>query len=345
MSLFEVKEIDREIYNSKIKEYLPARIIDAHSHVWLKDFKLPDGAKQRATAWSALIAEDSPIEELIETYNLLFEGKEVIPVIFGKPATNYDLGKCNKYVEKTGKENNFPTLFLSSPYMDEEEFEKSIIDGGHKGSKVYLNFSPSYIPGNEIRIFDFLPHHQLKVLDRHGWICMLHIPRPGRLKDPVNIAQLLEIEEKYKNIKLIVAHVGRAYAEEDMGDAFEKLGKTENMLFDISANVNSTVFVKLIETVGPKRILFGTDFPVFRMRGKRIVENGVYYNLIPKGLYGDVSGEKHMREVEEAISNTFTFMIYEEILAFKDASEKTGLTKNDIEDVFFNNAARIFNIK
>ena len=49
---------------------------------------------------------------------------------------------------------------------------------------------------------------------------MLHISRPARLKDPVNLAQLLEIEEKYPNVKLIVAHIGRAYTPEDIGDAY-----------------------------------------------------------------------------------------------------------------------------
>lgn len=38
---------------------------------------------------------------------------------------------------------------------------------------------------------------------------MLHIPRDGRLKDPVNLAQMMEIEEKYPKVKLIIAHVGR----------------------------------------------------------------------------------------------------------------------------------------
>ena len=57
------------------------------------------------------------------------------------------------------------------------------------------------IPSDEIPIFDFLPPHQLEVMDRHGWIVMLHIPRDGRLRDPLNLAQMLEIEQRYPRVQ------------------------------------------------------------------------------------------------------------------------------------------------
>jgi hypothetical protein len=47
-------------------------------------------------------------------------------------------------------------------------------------------------------------------MDRHGWIAMLHVPRAGRLRDPSNLEQIIEIERRYPNVKLIVAHVWRA---------------------------------------------------------------------------------------------------------------------------------------
>lgn len=76
---------------------------------------------------------------------------------------------------------------------------------------------------------------------------------------------------------------------------------------------------------------------------KRICENGKYINLIAKEAYGDVSNERHMREVPKEESDKFTFFIYEIIDAFRRAAEKTGLTDNDIEDVFYNNALRMIN--
>ena len=50
------------------------------------------------------------------------------------------------------------------------------------------------------------------------------------------MTQMIEIEKAYPNIKVIIAHVGRAYCPEDVGDAFETLAETRPMRFDISAN-------------------------------------------------------------------------------------------------------------
>jgi uncharacterized protein len=170
---------------------------------------------------------------------------------------------------------------------------------------------------------------------------ILHIPRDARLRDPVNLAQMLEIEARWPDARVVIAHVGRAYCPEDVGDAFTVLKRTERMMFDISANTNSEVFRRLIETVGPRRIVFGSDMPITRMRMRRICENGRYVNIVPRGLYGDVSDDPHMREADGAEAARLTFFLYEEIDAFRRAAEACGLTRPDIEDVFCRNARRL----
>ena len=343
--LFELKKIDLDFYQNIIRDFLPDRIIDIHTHVWLDKFRIPGvTAPERTVKWPSMVARDNSVEDLIETYRLMFPDKKVKALIFGEVSEEIDTKRGNEYVSGCSKKYGLPSLFVSRPEMSCAELEKAVEEGGFLGCKVYLNFSPHYIPENEIRIFDFLPHHHLEVLNRRGWIVMLHIPRPGRLKDPVNLAQMLEIEEKYPGVKLIIAHVGRAYCSEDMGNAFDVLSRTRNMLFDITANSNVQVFERLIETVGSERILFGSDLPILRMRARRICENGSYINLIPKGLYGDVSADGHMREVDGEEAEKLTFFMYEEINAFRIAAENMGLTRKQCEDVFYNNAAKLLHI-
>lgn len=339
-TLFEVSPYDGKVYEEQIRDFLPERLIDIHTHVWrAADRTRNDDGPRRTVSWPDRVAAESPIDQLLATYELMFPGKKVTPLIFGSAISRRDnLEAQNRYVAECVRTNGLPGLVWSIPEWSGRELERRIIEGKFLGAKSYLANAPEHLAESEITIFDFFPPHQLEVLDRHGWIMMLHIPRPGRLKDPVNLAQMIEIEEKYPNIRLIIAHVGRAYCPEDIGDAFITLARTRNMVFDISANTNAANFATLLRAVGPKRVLFGSDLPITRMRMRRICKEGRYVNLVPRGLYGDVSGDKNMEEVD---GEDLTFFLYEEIMAFRRAAEAVGLTRTDVEDVFHGNARRI----
>ena len=339
-----VEETDKLFYEEKLRDFLPDKMIDIHTHVWLDRFGIEAGnTPLRTVTWPSLVAKENSIEDLFATYKLMFPGKSVTPLIFSQVSLDVDIDACNTYVSECSQKYKIPSLVLIRPAQSAAELEALLKKGGFLGCKVYLNFAPPSIPEKEICIYDFLPPHQLKVLDKLGLIVMLHIPRDGRLKDPVNLRQLLEIERDYPNLKLIVAHVGRAYCPEDVGNAFELLSETKNMVFDFAANTNTEVFRQLIKAVGPKRILFGSDLPILKMRTRRICENGNYVNLVPKGLYGDISGDKHMRDVEGPDAEKLTFFMYEEMDAMRLAAAAEGLQRADTEDIFYNNAVRIIN--
>lgn len=340
--LFEIKEVDKAFYQERLAGFLPERIIDIHAHVWLDSMISPSAqASNLLGSWPLRVAKDNSIEDLFATYELLFDGKKLTPLIFTHVIDKDNLDELNGYTAGCAEKHGLGALAVTRPDWDREKFESVIRRGGFFGAKVYGTFAADYIPADEIRIFDFLPHHQLESLNKFGWIVMLHIPRTGRLKDPVNLAQLLEIEERYPKVKLIIAHIGRAYCPEDVGNAFEVLGQTRNMMFDFSANTNAEIFEKTIKTFGPQRILFGSDMPITRMRMRRVCENGNYINIVPQGLYGDVSGDKNMREVAGKEAQKLSFFIYEEIDAFRRVAEKTQLSRGDIEDVFYNNARQL----
>ncbi len=339
---FEILDVDRRFYEERIRDFLPDRLIDVHSHIWENnDRDLINDKQNRVVKWPSMVADVNSIEDHLESYRLLFPGKETTPMVFSNLSDAETIDVSNAYVRKVSQEHHLPALLYTLPTWSGDELEKRVRANGFAGIKVYLNLSPSYIPVKEIRIFDYLPHHQLECMNRNGWIVILHIPRDGRLGDPVNLAQMMEIEERYPNVRLIIAHAGRAYCPEDVGNAFEVLSKTERMMFDFSANCNEEVFDGLIQCAGPKRILFGSDLPILKMRTRRICENGMYVNLVPRGLYGDVSTDPHMREVDGAEAESLTLFMYEEIDAFRRAAEKNKFTETDIRDVFYSNAREL----
>ena len=336
----QILPVDRAFYAEKL-DYLPPRMIDIHTHVWLGAHRQPSAVARRGPTWPGRVADQSPIDDLLETYRLMLPKQAVTPVIFGPATQEYDLDASNQYISEAGAQHHLPSFLVTRPEWSAQELEQRVVGGDFLGLKPYLEWAPPHIASDDITIFDFLPRHHLEVADAHGWIVMLHIPRRGRLRDPLNLEMMLEIERRYPNVRLVIAHIGRAYCPEDVADAFEVLKDARRMHFDFCANTSAYAMEQLLRAVGPQRVVFGSDMPVVRMRMRRICEQGFYINLVPRGLYGDVNDDPHMREVDGEEAGRLSFFLYEELLAFRQAAEAVGLSADDVADVMYNNAARL----
>ena len=88
-------------------------------------------------------------------------------------------------------------------------------------------------------------------------------------------------------------------------------------------------------------------FPIFRMKSRRTVENGIYINEIPQGQFPPeaIRGDAHMRQIPYPEAEKITFFIYEEINACRLACQRLGLGKADVEKIFWSNSARIFHVE
>jgi len=71
---------------------------------------------------------------------------------------------------------------------------------------------------------------------------------------------------------------------------------------------------------------------------RRIERDGHYVNLVPHGMYGDVSNDPNMDELDGAEAEALSFFLYEELYAFRQAAEALGLSREDVRRVLYANA-------
>ena len=329
---------DRAVFQASLADFLPDDIVDVHAHLWLKAFATGPAPMVRGAQWALAVADEQTPEALSDTYAALFPGRRVTPVLFGWPERYIDVAANNAWVAVQARQQLAPALCVSQPETPADTLDAIVRAGGFVGLKPYLEFAPPHLGPDEISIYDFLPRAQLEIASRHQWIVMLHLPRSRRLGDPLNLAQLVEIERTYPGVQLIVAHLGRAYCPEDLGDALAVLRNTDRLAFDFSANTNARVMTELLRTMGASRVMFGSDLPITRMRLRRECRQGTYVNLVPPGLYGDVDADPHLEAVGAAEAETLTFFLYEELLAMRQAATTLRLPASAVEAIFATNA-------
>ena len=96
----QILPVDRAFYDEKL-DYLPARMLDIHTHVWLRDHRQPATVVRRGPTWPGRVADQNPIDDLLETYRLMLPKQTVTPVIFGPGHAGIRSG-CQQSVRQRG---------------------------------------------------------------------------------------------------------------------------------------------------------------------------------------------------------------------------------------------------
>lgn len=331
--------VDRMVYERDIYPWLPPKIFDLHVHVYLEEHIDPISAERRAERWPMEIAKQHSFEEMRQHFQTLFPRNEVGSLVFGYVTRETHIEENNEYVLaglSDPRNSGCEALFVTRPQWHASEIDAAM-DKGFIGIKPYPDLAPQHT--REVSIHDFLPDAHLEVIDRRGGIVVLHIPRAGRLADPDNIKEILDISERYPNARIIIAHVGRAYCMPTVERGLPQLLGRENLYFDITANLNPDVIAYTLRLVGPDRVFYGSDLPVMLMRGVREYEGENYINYTD----GPYSWNKNRKSPEEEAQ--YTYYLYEELKALIQAVRELGLGKDAIHKVMYGNAMRLLGKK
>ena len=335
--VWQYTDMDRAFWLEHLDPWLPQRIFDAHTHVTNPRLRLaPMSEEKRRQYWVNEVAEPIAAADAEHCSRVVFPGREFSCLCFGSVSLDYDVEGENADLQIECQRHGWYRLAVVRPQWSAERVAQELDHPGVVGVKVYyalIDNDPTtrdkYL---EASIFDFLPHHQLELLnDRGSWVT-LHVPRAGRLGHPQNIAEVQEIRKKYPNVVLVIAHLGRCYTVPHAVEAFPHFRDDEGLFFDASAVMNPDVHHLALQTFGPKRILYGSDNPVFYMRGRRQFRQREYINRTSYPFF--FNRQRERAEVEA----TYTLYMYEELRAIRQACERLDLDRQAIEAIFHDNA-------
>lgn len=326
-------DVDRRIWEEELDGFVPRRVFDAHTHVYLWDFNTDPnkdetplgklvGSRFPRSDWQAVEACDA----------VLMPGREVHRLSFPFPyAVSCDFEASNRFVlEETSHDTASAALMLVHPSMTEEDLEAQLA-GGHLGLKPYRFYSAT---GDAVqcRITDFLPEHQIAVADRRGLIVMLHLARRDAIADSQNLDDLARLTDRYPGVKWVLAHCARSYSDWPIQRALPVLRRLSNVWYDTSSVCESDAIQALLEGVGLERVMYGSDdLPVGALRGKYISFGYAWAYLSP---------DNHMLDLSHC-EPSMTFTRYEQLRAMRRAAKRLGFGAAEIEVMFYGNAARL----
>ena len=228
------------------------KIIDAHCHIY------PDKIAQRAADSTGEFYDLTPfldgrISTLLEQGENIGIDHFVVQSVATSPNQVSSINNfiANAVSQSNGKFTGLGTLHPESGTLQEDVDE--IIRLGLKGVKLHPDIQQFRIDDPRMMKIYELCEGKLPIL-LHTGDSRFDYSNPNRVQP---------VLEKYKNLTVIGAHLG-GWSVWD--EAVKTLPKYENFYVDCSSSLYTLSAEKakeLIEAYGTKRVLFGTDYPMW----------------------------------------------------------------------------------
>ena len=318
-----------KIFREELDGFLPRQILDFHVHL-LNPEAVPGGG-----TW---VCAGHPLsrygyDDLERDLAELYPGRETAAVCFGVPEAAYDRDANNRYVaERADRARFFPLRLFDPNEADRAAVRRDLVEGGFLGIKPYLNYVRDR-KTDDVEINDMLPAWAMEIVNETGRLVMLHIPRKGRLADPVNQRQLAELCARWPKARIVLAHVGRAYFLKGVVGYLEALKGIPNLWYDLAMLNHWEVLEHLFRTVQHEKVLYATDIPLALAPGKSVEINDQYTYITP------VPWELAVHDSRGKIA--YTCFVYEELRAIRKAVERLGLGADFVRGLFWENGMRL----
>lgn len=319
-------EHDRRIWEEELEGFVPARIFDAHAHLFWHTHLPPRHPKLKA--WHD--ADDSTHRRWARR---LYPGREIHFLYLGTPVPGIDVAAHNAFLRRQlARDPKSRVNFLVTPDCTPEQIAATAKTPGFIGLKPYRLFSVNHNP-DTCRIREFFPEPQLEVANELGLWVTLHLSRYHAAADAGNLRDLEEFTlRRYPRIKWILAHCARSFTYWPIRESVERLRELPNLFYDLSAVCDVRPILTLFQKEDVRRIFFGSDgiSPTFFRGG---------YLALGRS-WVTVAGDAFPEERFPHCDGRPVLAIYENLLAIKQAAEIAGFGRREVGQIFWQNADR-----
>ncbi|MEX2567910.1 MAG: aminotransferase class III-fold pyridoxal phosphate-dependent enzyme [Cyclobacteriaceae bacterium] len=320
---WEFTENDRSILDT-ISDFIPARIFDSHAHIYrCNDLNLDapglwTGGPEEVGigAWEGQVGHFFPKARL--------EGGMFFPA----PLPNADITASNAFL--TDQLDRYPAcrgLALVTPGMEPTAIKDILAHPSVVGIKPYHVYSKTK-PTSNAAITDFLPEHWWEWAHEQQGLIMLHIMKDTAIADPSNQKIIRRMCLRYTGMKLVLAHTARSFHAPN-AYGLEAISDLPNIWFDMSGICEPEPIMAVLHHFGPRKLLWGSDFPVSSLRGKVVTLGDGFIWL-----------DQQSCDWKKAWGDP-TLVGIESLRALKQAGELMGLNKSDREQIFCDNGMRL----
>ncbi len=321
-------EIDIAIYENEIARFLPSKIFDAHTHLCDEKFHPNFSTLVSVSKYPSL--KNTDYSRLTKWWAMLLPEADVSGLAMGMPTAGCDIAGINDWIAaQVTCDVKSRFSLLVRPEASADRLEEQILRLKPAGLKPYMCFAGIPEQGNA-SICEMITEHQIAVADKYGLIITLHVAKPTGMADSRNLEDIERLTGKYRNCNFILAHCGRCFITPYMQRTIGKLSKADNLWIDTSAVCDIGVFMELFRGFDRKKILFGTDL---------VMASGFRGSYVRVG-----AGWDSIVIAPNEQSSNATFLAYENLCALFHAARFCGLNDNELEDIFYNNAAGLFNL-
>ena len=323
-------------YQQEIAPFLPRAVLDFHTHTYTSEnWKEKPWNTDKSGGRYMVIDEFYPPEQLLGDGRACFPDRKFEAVCFGMPTPAVDWEKDTAYVADAARKHpELWPLLLAGPALgvSRERYEQALDADRFRGFKVFLNwYGDDY---GDLRVQDMLGPTERVLANERNLVILLHVPRSGRLADREIADGVRWLSGECPEARIVLAHCGRCYLPGEMKSAIGCLRDLPNVWMDTAMVMDPTVIQIAMNEIGAGRLVFGTDFPVAAMRGRRVRVWDHWVDVVGPGYPSSayrVAGEGYRTG----------FMAWEIVLAIRWAAELTGISDDERDSIFYHNGMRL----